>query len=852
MKRALLSFAIFPFALCATAYDHYWIGPASGGRWSDKNNWSGGSVPGEGPDSCVFTNDAAIVTDSKASLSSLRFRNGCRVVFKRDGATGAAAGVTAASWSFADGASLTLDGASLAITSRTGIGTNCAIRLRNGANLVSKAVFNDVGANSSIIVEGGSTFRHGGCRNGYWEGMCGVSIIVRDGSLFSIDNEGTGGSFTTARAAGNSITVAGGSTFRVAGSLYTGSGTVISNDNSTITVGGKLFMGQADRKRNVVAGEQFFFAGEDAQMVVAGAVEFNNEAAASAGATFHFAVPERGFKDAPFRATSLSSRIFGNPTNIRPDGVNGKFVHVVIPASSPALAQSYPNATLTRLFFTAAGLNNPAFLDCRAEGADSHAEFLFTAVDGRTPTTAAANIRYVLARLEGGAGGKPLAARPVLESKGVADNTTASANHTLYSVKSAVSQLAEEPLKTYAVLHVDEDGENLSPVSEKAISSPGNFQMTWTGTEYVRPYRFRIALETRTAAGEVVHVEWSPVRTASTPCMVPLGPSKVSLVQVANAYNSWPMAQSVGDKRLVCAYSRGSRHTTGEPGRGVFARVSDDGGETWSNEVCVCNSREWGEVTVGKGLDASGAMLLWVRRQDRRGWLGGTFHDLYRTRDGIAYEKIASPELDPWPIQVMDVFHLPDGKLMSLWFAGDYSNGYTNNSWGVLESSDNGATWSQRTVEAGLRRDNWPTEPSGVHLGGGRILVVARCEGDGFQYQMTSEDCGRTWKRVKTNISDVRSSTPSLILDPSTGLLYNYYYHRHARLLKRRVANADFIFGHPGEWPEPELLAKGNEINYWDAGNVNATPLGGHHFAATYTGTETKAIIVTVRAPLGR
>ncbi len=336
----------------------------------------------------------------------------------------------------------------------------------------------------------------------------------------------------------------------------------------------------------------------------------------------------------------------------------------------------------------------------------------------------------------------------------------------------------------------------------------------------------------------------------AAPRMQAFEPAETCVVQGASTYNSWPMIQAIGGKRLVCAYSRGSAHTTGEPARGVFARVSDDGGDTWSNETGVCNSPEWGEVTVGKGLDASGAMLLWVRRQDSRGWHGGTFHDLYRTSDGLAYDKISSPELDPWPIQITDVFAIPGGKLMSLWFAGDYSNSYTNDCWGVLESSDGGKTWAQRTVESGLRRRGWPTEPSAVHLGGGRILCIARCEGAGYQFQIVSKDGGATWRREKTNISDVLSSTPSLVFDAASGRLYNYYYQRKARLLKRRVADAGFIFDHPGEWPEPETLAKGNEHEYWDAGNVNATPMGDRHYAALYTGYPKTATVVAVRVPL--
>ena len=341
-----------------------------------------------------------------------------------------------------------------------------------------------------------------------------------------------------------------------------------------------------------------------------------------------------------------------------------------------------------------------------------------------------------------------------------------------------------------------------------------------------------------------------------------LGAATVSVVQPPPGYNAWPMVQALGG-RLVCAYSRGSAHTTGEAARGVYVRVSDDAGATWSDERCICNSPDWGEVTVGKGRDSSGAMLLWIRRQDGRGWGSGTFHDLWRSVDGLVWEKIASPDLDPHPIQITDVFHVgddkrttgdtphaTDGVLMSLWFAGNYDNGTANKSWGFLVSADGGRTWTQRTVENGLSRDEWPTEPCGIALGDGRILVIARSEGLPYQFQITSEDGGETWKREKTNISDVSASTPSLLLDPATGTVFLYYYQRGARLLKRRVAAVDDIFGAPFAWPESEALARGHEERPWDAGNVNATLAGDRHFAATYTGTKTDAAIVVAAAPV--
>lgn len=315
-------------------------------------------------------------------------------------------------------------------------------------------------------------------------------------------------------------------------------------------------------------------------------------------------------------------------------------------------------------------------------------------------------------------------------------------------------------------------------------------------------------------------------RVAVTPCV---------------GYNAWPMIQMVYGK-LVCAYSRGSAHTIDEGRRGVFARTSSDGGVTWSDETCVVNAPEVGEVTIGKGLDGNGAMLLWVRN-----WGKTRRHDLYRTSDGVVFERISSPDLDPMPIQITDVFEVPGTGLMSLWFAGDYRKG-DGNSWGTLTSKDNGRTWTQRTVERGLPKTEWPTEQSAVYLGGGRILAVARTERGGkCQFQLTSADFGRTWKRERTNIRDIIESTPSLIFDPATGLVSNYYYQRGARNLKRRVAVADEVFGNPAAWPEPEILAGGMEERDYDAGNVNATSSGAVHYLAFYTGSTSNTEVRVVR-----
>ncbi len=315
------------------------------------------------------------------------------------------------------------------------------------------------------------------------------------------------------------------------------------------------------------------------------------------------------------------------------------------------------------------------------------------------------------------------------------------------------------------------------------------------------------------------------------------------VVQDVSGYNSWPMVQAIADK-LVCVYSRGTAHSIKEDARAVFARTSNDGGKTWTAETTVANTPGDGEVTVAKGLDSTGAMLLWVRRIGKQ-WN----HDLYRTTDGVKFERVATPELAVQPMQITDVFAVPTVGLMSLWFAGNYSDDATQ-SWGTLTSGDDGVTWTQNTIESGLTKANWPTEPSAVYLGDGRILAVARTEIAQGQFQLISTDYGTTWKRSQTNILDVRASTPSLILDAETGLLSNYYYERGRGILRRRVVDPDSVFDHPLAWPASEAVAIASPVT-WDSGNANATLIGSNHYVAFYSGEapDTSVLVSEIPAP---
>ena len=308
------------------------------------------------------------------------------------------------------------------------------------------------------------------------------------------------------------------------------------------------------------------------------------------------------------------------------------------------------------------------------------------------------------------------------------------------------------------------------------------------------------------------------------------------------------MCQSVGNK-IVCAWSRGTFHDVFEPERAVFARVSADGGKTWEEETQVCNTPGRGDVTVGKGTDEKGALLLWVRHSGKDGFR----HRLYRSCDGKQFLRIAEPELPPDLVQITDIFQLPGVGLTALFFGGSYRPDGPHY-WGKLTSTDNGSTWRRTVIEEDLPLSQWPTEPSAIRLDDGRILAVARTEvkedtAEKAQFQLTSTDDGRSWRKAKTNITDVMLSTPSLILDRETNLVSWYYYHRGKGLLKRRTADACRIFDAPLCWSAPETVAVGS-CEVCEAGNVNAvaSPMG--HVLVWYSGRmPSTAVYVKILPP---
>ena len=111
------------------------------------------------------------------------------------------------------------------------------------------------------------------------------------------------------------------------------------------------------------------------------------------------------------------------------------------------------------------------------------------------------------------------------------------------------------------------------------------------------------------------------------------------------------------------------------------------------------------------------------------------------------------------------------------------------------------------------------------------------------QFQLESLDYGVTWTRRRTNITDVLSSTPSVVYDAERGVIVAYYFQRGRGILKRRVARLEDVAANPLAWPAPEFLVQGS-TSTWDTGNVNVTVIGQSHYATYYTGKHPDTMVV--------
>ena len=333
-------------------------------------------------------------------------------------------------------------------------------------------------------------------------------------------------------------------------------------------------------------------------------------------------------------------------------------------------------------------------------------------------------------------------------------------------------------------------------------------------------------------------------QTSSGIVAIELRPIKLSTpitVVNPNAYQSWPFIFGINNK-LVCVFSKGLQHDQADLTRVILKTESLDGGNTWSTPVEIINRVNKDDIVKGKGYDSNGNALIWTFSEER--------HYLYKTTDGDTFTLISSPIFAHIPIQITDIFSVPTVGLMAFYMCGDYDVGLSNKSWGIVTSSDNGVTWTQTEIESGCSIDQWPTEIAGVYTSNGKIFAIGRNEStDGTtiqaMFQITSSNYGSTWSKVKTNITDIRVSTPTLIYDSNIDTVYLYYYHRVLGILKTRKAVVNTIWSKPKEWEASTALALGSTSGP-DAGNVNSVLYGDKHALVYFSGDSTDTGIYTL------
>ncbi len=293
-------------------------------------------------------------------------------------------------------------------------------------------------------------------------------------------------------------------------------------------------------------------------------------------------------------------------------------------------------------------------------------------------------------------------------------------------------------------------------------------------------------------------------------------------------YKSWPFVGVAGSK-LLCLYSIGTSHT--DPHSSIYVKYSDNG-VIWSSDRKIISTDSQRDNVTGKGYDENGDLIFWVRR-GAPGASGTTF-ELWKATDYKTFECVSTPTFATSNGHMGDIVNVPGHGLFAFW------NTYGSaRSWGYVKSTDNGETWTEVICESNLTPTNCPVEMSPAYLGDGKILVMGRQDADGNAgtFQIQSSDYGITFTKYSTNIQ-ISGATPSVIYNPQTDTVYQYYFYRGGGQLVLRTATVETIWNHPTDWPSGEIIAQVDGRGQ-DTGNVNACQFGDIQVASFYSGNST-------------
>ena len=319
---------------------------------------------------------------------------------------------------------------------------------------------------------------------------------------------------------------------------------------------------------------------------------------------------------------------------------------------------------------------------------------------------------------------------------------------------------------------------------------------------------------------------------------------KTVTITIPNKYTAWPFI-GVSKNKLICVYARGLGHTDSyQRSSSLFVKTSKNG-VLWSIEKEFLDTPKLRDTVTGKGNDSNGNLLIWIRK----GSTGSPDRslELYRTSDGNDFTQISSPTFSTLPSHIGDIINVPNVGLMAFY----NTLGSDSYSWGLVISKDDGITWSQREIESGLTKAECPVEISCIRANDGKLLAIGRNEettSDGVraQYQLQSNDNGNTWTKLRTNITDISASTASLIYNPETDEISNYYYQRGAGKLKIRKSKVSDVWNNPTNWGASKTITNASTSGN-DAGNVNAVEFNGYHIISFYSGdSENTGIYATI------
>ncbi len=304
---------------------------------------------------------------------------------------------------------------------------------------------------------------------------------------------------------------------------------------------------------------------------------------------------------------------------------------------------------------------------------------------------------------------------------------------------------------------------------------------------------------------------------------------KINVVS-PNKYSAWPVL-GVTNGKLVCFYTVANQHEATETQ--VYMKTSSTGGLSWTNGKEVFTDKMKVGGITGLGNDSEGNLLIWYR--DGRAGEVGTGYELYRMVGNEITKVCTLPYALNGP-HIGNIFSVSGEGLYAFYNTYD-----TLRTYGVLKSTDDGATWEKIEIGKDLEKSECPVEIDGVYLGDGKILALGRkdsAEGTIAMFQIESSDYGATWTKEYSNVTDAYGSSPNMILDSETGEISLYYYERNSGKLKRREANGSHVWNAPQNWGDPEVILTESATGQ-DSGNVKVVESDGMHIAAYYAGNAT-------------